>query len=285
MIYILGDIGNFNNELSKMFNNIDKYININDNIILLGDNFYPSGIKSLTDKRLLFFKKFPNINTVHKYAILGNHDYQYKPELQINMNIVEKWHMPNWYYKKKIKNMEFWFIDTCQLVSFGNIRRPSGCGQLTVKCIEHVHNDRFDNLRKKQLEWLSNSLRISRSKYKIVVGHYPIFTNGAYKNDKCTNDLREILFPIFKKYNVSMYISGHDHNSQHIPIKDNNYTLHNIICGNTSYTNIFSNNKKNASDFFYNKSNGYIVIDNNNSNNLMLRFKTMNTEIYRLIIK
>ena len=66
---------------------------------------------------------------------------------------------------------------------------------------------------------------------KFVVGHYPITSLGIYGINK---KLFLILFPIFKKYNVSYYISGHDHNLQIVDIYSKDYSLKQIVSAGSS---------------------------------------------------
>lgn len=253
MLYILGDIGSFNKLFLSLVKDINNKININDTIILLGDNFYPMGVKDINDPKFLFFKN--NLSEITKFAVLGNHDYQLNPLAQIKFDKYN-WKMPNWYYFQKIEDMGFWFIDTCQLVTFGNTKRPHPCGSVTKNCIENLHKSSLENIINKQLTWLSESLEKSKLRCKIVVGHYPIVTNGVYKYNPNIKALNKLLFPIFKKYNVKLYISGHEHNSQYITLKEEEYVLHNIINGNTSYTRPCNNTIE--GEFFYNKENCYV---------------------------
>ena len=63
-------------------------------------------------------------------------------------------------------------------------------------------------------------------KNKIVFGHYPIISNGAYNNHM--KPLHKLLYPIFKKHNVRAYVSGHDHNIQYMKKEDNGYNFDNV---------------------------------------------------------
>ncbi len=60
-----------------------------------------------------------------------------------------------------------------------------------------------------QIKWVENELKASGSKWKIPVFHHPLYSSG----DRHGSDLRlrEVLEPLFLKYNVSVVLTGHDH--------------------------------------------------------------------------
>ncbi|MCA1652115.1 MAG: metallophosphoesterase [Acidobacteria bacterium] len=60
-----------------------------------------------------------------------------------------------------------------------------------------------------QIKWLQNELKASSSDWKIVFFHHPLYSSG----DRHGSDLRlrELLEPLFVKYNVSVVLTGHDH--------------------------------------------------------------------------
>jgi hypothetical protein len=60
-----------------------------------------------------------------------------------------------------------------------------------------------------QIRWLEKELDGSRSDWKIVFFHHPLYSSG----DRHGSDLRlrEVLEPLFVKHNVSVVLTGHDH--------------------------------------------------------------------------
>ena len=60
-----------------------------------------------------------------------------------------------------------------------------------------------------QIRWLEAELKGSGSNWKIVFFHHPLYSSG----DRHGSDLRlrEVLEPLFLKYNVSVALTGHDH--------------------------------------------------------------------------
>jgi predicted MPP superfamily phosphohydrolase len=60
-----------------------------------------------------------------------------------------------------------------------------------------------------QIQWLENELKASTNDWKIVFFHHPLYSSG----DRHGSDLRlrDVLEPLFVKYNVSVVLNGHDH--------------------------------------------------------------------------
>ena len=66
-----------------------------------------------------------------------------------------------------------------------------------------------------QIQWLEKSLSASKAKWKLVVGHHPLYA-FTQKSDTERQDMRDAIESILEKYNVDMYLCGHIHNFQHI---------------------------------------------------------------------
>ena len=218
-IFLLGDIGAYNEITKQIFNNIKKKQEEDDHLLILGDNFYPYGIKNETDKTWNKYKELNNNLTT--YCILGNHDYLGNVEQQIKYKS-DNWNMEGHYYKKTIDKFDIFFLDTSILVpDYSN---------LNYKIVKSKINTEPLAESAKMTEWLSLELEKSVN-YKIVIGHYPIVSFGMYGLNK---KLFDILFPIFKKFNVSCYISGHDHNLQIVDVAAKDYKFKQIISGASS---------------------------------------------------
>ncbi|HEX4567653.1 MAG TPA: metallophosphoesterase [Vicinamibacterales bacterium] len=65
-----------------------------------------------------------------------------------------------------------------------------------------------------QLKWVENELSKSGEKWKIVFFHHPLYSSG--RTHGSTLKLREVLEPLFIKYNVSLVLNGHDHTYERI---------------------------------------------------------------------
>jgi len=70
-----------------------------------------------------------------------------------------------------------------------------------------------------QIEWLEKELKASGSDWKIAVFHHPLYSSGERHGSDLR--LREVLEPLFLKYNVSVVLTGHDHFYERVkPQKD-----------------------------------------------------------------
>lgn len=177
-------------------------------IISLGDNFYDFGIQSEYDPllKLQYEHYFPNLPF---YAILGNHDYLGNTRAQmIYSKMNPSWIMPYRYYDQGYQDVHLIAIDTFDMATTESFKNSICMGMNIFHYNSVQHALQEDN----QMKWLEYVLMTSRSKWKIVFGHYPIFSNGVHGN---TEELTKNLLPILKKYKVNLYLSGHDHNICH----------------------------------------------------------------------
>ena len=60
-----------------------------------------------------------------------------------------------------------------------------------------------------QIQWVEKELQASGSAWKIAVFHHPLYSSGERHGSDLR--LREVLEPLFVKYNVSVVLTGHDH--------------------------------------------------------------------------
>jgi hypothetical protein len=200
-----------------------------DFIIATGDNFYNSGVQSEHDP--LWRYSFEDIYSAYSlqcdwYPVLGNHDYGTNPEAQVTYSTISgRWKMPARCYTRKFdlqgdstNQLLFIFIDTTPLIA------------------KYYADDRHkvhDQDSAAQKVWLENLLATASAnvKWKIVVGHHPMYTGGKRTENHDTRSIRFMLEPLFEKYGVDAYLAGHEHSLQHIgPVKN----VHHFISGAAS---------------------------------------------------
>lgn len=200
-------------------------------MISTGDNFYPSGVISAQDPSFKY--SYEDIYTDFSlqwdwYLVLGNHDYKSNPDAQVEYSkISRRWKMPARYFAKKIaingdpeNKVLLAFIDTNPLIpefykneEYG----PNVKGQDTTA----------------QKRWLAKTLddKDPSVKWKIVVGHHPMFTGGSRTDAYDTKAIRNSLKPVLDRYGVDVYLTGHEHSLQYIKPEGN---THHFISGSAS---------------------------------------------------
>jgi len=249
-IFCIGDWGDSNRDV-----NIQNYLQKSnvDEFYLLGDNFYPDGIQSLDDSQ--WELKFKSLFPTHKkkYACLGNHDYLGNVFSQIEKTFQSNnynWNLPYFYYDiiDKENSIHTFFIDT-QLFA------PEITTMLLLACniSSEKQQEYFGlvyHLQEKQYQWLEEKLKYSSSKWKIICGHYPIYSNGPHIISK---EFQKKMEPLLQKYKVDFYCCGHEHNSQ-IIYKENTYF---IISGGIFSSNSYTIEKISEPTLFSSVSQGF----------------------------
>ena len=179
-------------------------------VLALGDNFYnmltperfETGFEAMYSKEHL---------DVPFYACLGNHDYgpeydskqgRAKADMQLEYakaNPSSRWKMPAKWYS----------------VEFPDADKP------LVKVI-YLDSNTFEGAltpqeKVAQKRWLEAELKKeTKAKWTWVVSHYPVFSDTTKRKDN--KNLIKNWGPYFQANPISLYISGHDHNLQHLQV-------------------------------------------------------------------
>jgi len=172
---VLGDFGTAAREQYQLADQMVKFHRRfkYETVVMVGDNLYGS------ERPQDFQKKFeipykPLLDSgVKFYGALGNHDAREQRYYKLfNMD-------GKLYYTFKPKpDVRFFFLESTYPVP-------------------------------EQIKWVEDELKASSSDWKIAVFHHPLYSSG----DRHGSDLRlrEVLEPLFLKYNVSVVLNGHDH--------------------------------------------------------------------------
>jgi tartrate-resistant acid phosphatase type 5 len=151
--------------------------------VTLGDNFYTKGLSSPEDPRWQTqWEQLYGPLGIKFYAVYGNHDYNSPDSPAAELAYSRRsstWVFPAPYYTYTAGAAQFFAIDTIRLSD-------------------------------SELAWLDDALSKSTAKWKIVYGHYHIYS--ATRGDN--NELITRLLPILEKNHVQVYLNGHDHNMQ-----------------------------------------------------------------------
>lgn len=180
-------------------------------VVATGDNFYPYGVASTKDYH--WISSFETIYTAQSlhvkwYPVLGNHDYASNPDAQVEYSsISSRWTMPSRYYSKEFRvgkdTVLMLFLDTDPIE-------------------KHFRSSPYDSVKYKQgyveeqRQWMEKLLSASNARWKIVVGHHPVYTGGWRKDTDDTKRFRAFLEPILAKYKVDIYLAGHEHHLEYI---------------------------------------------------------------------
>lgn len=187
-------------------------------LLLLGDNFYkpmPGGLKSPRWKTG-FEDMYPrSVFDCPCPAVLGNHDYHdnrggEQVQLAYSQTPGTRWTMP-----KKWHRMEFpagkplvtmLFIDTNTSVLSGGKEPKTDIPRNHLSAEEQAEQE----------AWLKAQLAGPRAPFTIVVGHHPVYSNGAHGDSK---QLVDTLGPLLQYHAVHAYLCGHDHDMQHLELE------------------------------------------------------------------
>lgn len=193
-------------------------------VLSVGDNFYLNGIASVDDPA--WNSSFENIYKAHSlmvdwHPVLGNHDYRGNPQAEIDYTKKSRrWNMPARYYsvektigKDGKDKVLFVFIDTS----------PFDSGLY----VGTKHRDIVKQDTTAQKNWLDDVLTNSTAKWKIVIGHHPLYTSGA--RIKQRKPFIHSFDALFEKHKVDAYFAGHEHDLQHQ--KPTNRFTHHFLSG------------------------------------------------------
>jgi tartrate-resistant acid phosphatase type 5 len=181
-------------------------------IISAGDNFQIVGVRSVQDP--LWMLNFENVFVdpafeCEWYVALGNHDYKGDVQAEIDYSkISRRWNMPARYFAvhKKINDSvaaDFYIIDTSPFQSeYYKTDEHHVTGQDTAK----------------QMLWIDSCLTNSKSRWKIVVGHHPVYSSGSAHGAQ-TGDMEARFAAFFEKKGVDAYFCGHDHDFEYVKPK------------------------------------------------------------------
>jgi predicted MPP superfamily phosphohydrolase len=180
--------------------------------ITMGDNFYFCGVRNVKDpKWQTRWEKLYSSLGIRFYASLGNHDYGHptgicpfnraSPDAEVAYTEHSKsWTMPARYYTFAAGPVRFFAIDT-------------------------------EGWSAAQLEWIESALAASANepgiRWRIVYGHHPVSSSGFHATERRIGQLLKELLPVMTAAKVDLYISGHDHDMEHLHLND----IDLLVCG------------------------------------------------------
>ena len=167
-------------------------------LVNTGDNFYWCGIQNTSDFQVQadwVDTYADSVRAVPWYSVLGNHEYGYNVQAQIDLsNIYPSWVMPARYYTKRVslsssQHLSMIFLDSSPCVSEYRSSSPSRwdpCGSYYPTCSLSGGHDDFEgtchfnaNILSQdcgaQLSWFKTQLAaVPKDDWLILVGHHPL---------------------------------------------------------------------------------------------------------------
>jgi tartrate-resistant acid phosphatase type 5 len=201
--------------------------------VMLGDNIYPDGATVGLDgrddaerfRKILHepYADFTGLAPGFRiYAALGNHDWHTSREgAMAQVRYMEQsplYHMDGIRYRVAptgdARELEVFVIDTHVLLSgvpvLEDALAPDG---------SELHSDEVDppspwsmpqtDEERGMAAWLEKSLAESPARWKIVIGHHPLWSSAGSKFQQA-RALREIILPALCRH-ADLYLAGHEH--------------------------------------------------------------------------
>ncbi len=200
--------------------------------VMLGDNIYPDGATANADGRDadrfrdLFVTPFgglaPDRKDFRIYAVLGNHDWRTSREgamAQINfLQRTPPFHMDGLVYRVRPPSargeVEIFAIDTEVLLSSTTVYKAKLADDGS-----EMPSDRLEkplawavpqtDAERNMVRWLDEALSSSTARWKIVLGHHPLWSTSGSKFEQ-SRALRRVLLPTLCRY-ADAYLAGHEH--------------------------------------------------------------------------
>jgi hypothetical protein len=169
-------------------------------VILCGDNFY-FRLKGVDDPRWqsLFERMYDRVwLNVPFFACLGNHDYD-GDNLRIELEYTRqhpqsRFKLPGAWYRRDI---------------------PPDAPLVTLIVLDSNRDNQSELQWSRQIVWLKEQLAGPRAPWTICCAHHPMFSNGyVFFNGILQRDWGKL----FEQGHVDFYLTGHEHNLQHLEI-------------------------------------------------------------------
>lgn len=193
-VAVVGDVGAGASAVAAGIGRLNKVAPMA-GIVIAGDNFYPCGVRSLTDPLWKSIEPLTSLG-VPLIVALGNHDYCRDPDVQVQATgIVANWIMPARQYVVRNPLADFVVIDSTPV----------------------AEGESLD-----AIEALRSGFSTSRSPWRIVVGHHPPLSSGyhGYVTRNEVKNVRQLVEPL-RAQRVDLYIGGHEHHQELLRWKPN----------------------------------------------------------------
>lgn len=197
--------------------------------VMLGDNIYPDGAMADADDAKRFRDVFttPYGSLVKErdfriYGVLGNHDWHTSRDgalVQVRfLETTPPFFMDGLFYRvvpaASQGEVEIFALDTQVLLAATKTPEAvlaEDASEVQTDDLEYFEpwsapqNDAERNM----VQWLETSLASSKARWKIVIGHHPLWSTAGSKFQQARS-LRRLILPALCRY-ADMYVAGHEH--------------------------------------------------------------------------
>lgn len=174
-------------------------------VLHAGDQIHDKGVKDALDPewkfKLLDVYERDALMSIPWHAVPGNHEYRSNPDAVAEYSSVQPWwETPSRYYSIEEGDVLILMLDTTPLID-------------SYRCEEKgLVNVGYSQ---EELHWADSTLAASNARWKIVVGHHPVYS-VTEKKSRERADMRKRIVPLLRNHGVRLYVNGHIHNFQHI---------------------------------------------------------------------
>ena len=204
-----------------------------DAAVMLGDNIYPNGPTGGADGvpdavrfDRIFRKPFGDFGRIAPdfriYAVLGNHDWRTSREAAFGevryLETTRPFYMDGIRYRVQPPaahgDVEIFALDTEVLLGgttvYDDALADDGSELPPAKLTEPAAWSKpASDEERLMVEWLERSLRESKARWKIVIGHHPLWSSAGSKFEDA-RAMRRLILPTLCRY-ADMYLAGHEH--------------------------------------------------------------------------
>jgi hypothetical protein len=204
-----------------------------DAALMAGDNVYPNG-PTLGADGVADDKRFHDIFMVpygdfveltpgfRIYSALGNHDWRTSREAALGevrfLESTPPFYMDGLFYSVKPPagkgEVEIFVLDTEVLLAgttvYEDIMADDG-SELPPTTVEHPKEwtRPANEAERNMAAWLEQALQNSTARWKIVMGHHPLWSSAGGKFEQA-KVMRRLILPALCRY-ADMYVAGHEH--------------------------------------------------------------------------
>lgn len=169
-------------------------------VLLLGDNFY-FALTGTDDPRwqTVFEQVYdPVALDMPFYACLGNHDYDGN-NFRFELAYAKE------HPRSRFKLPAPWY----------RLNLPRGTAMVTVLMLDSNKDNLTERQWSQQILWIKDQLQGPRAPWTVCCAHHPMFSNGFFLFNGI---LQQDWGRLFEKNDVDFYLTGHEHNLQHMEV-------------------------------------------------------------------